>query len=856
MKLIRPRPSRLSRTCLRSSVAFLAMLLLVPTSAFAQATDVFISEYIEGSSNNKAIEIYNGTSGAVDLAAGQYQLEYYFNGAGTPALTIVLSGTVVAGDVYVVAHGSANATILAAADQTNSSGWFNGDDAIVLRKTGAAGPIVDSVGQLGTDPGTEWGTGLLSTADNTLRRLPGICAGDTTAGDAFDPALQWDGFALDTAGGLGAHTANCALPNLTINDISVVEGNAGTQLATFTVSLDGPAGPGGVTFDITTADDSAVSTGNADFVAQNLTGQSIASGNNSYAFSVTINGDTIYEFDEQYFVNVGNVVGATVSDGQGTGAITLDDSEPTLTATVTPSSAISEGNAGTTPVNITYELSGAAQDDLTINLHTVAGSADAADFNGFAMGDSVSIPGGNLSVVYSDVTINGDTAVEPNETFDVTVDDYFFGGGRRAPNGVVLPNTTVTIVNDDVAPMPAFTINDVTVTETDAAGVIATFTVTLANAMPPPRAPNGDPIATVAYTTVDGSALQPADYTLTSGTLNFFAVGTQTINVPIEGDLIDEASETFTIVLSGATGATISDDTGLGTIDDNDAPPTLSIANTQRAEGQIGGTNEAFVQVRLNSLSEQTVTVTATTADDTATVANNDYVATSVLVTFAPGEDIQTVFVPLVGDTADEGDETFFVNLSGEANATILDGQAQVTITNDDAPPPTTDLSATLSVTPDPVAPGGTLTYTLTVTNPGPNSASLPTYIIQLPAGVGFAALSPTGHVCTTPAVGMSGTISCREAFGIMNPGTTFVTVTATAPTNVAPGTVLIGSGSVTSETGDPNPANNTSPASVTLLGPAFEPSVPVPALDRFAQLLMALLVLGFAAFSLRRASV
>jgi uncharacterized repeat protein (TIGR01451 family) len=855
MKLIRPRPSRLLRTCLRSSVAFLAMLLLVPTSAFAQATDVFISEYIEGSSNNKAIEIYNGTSGAVDLAAGQYQLEYYFNGAGTPALTIVLSGTVTAGDVYVVAHGSANATILAAADQTNSSGWFNGDDAIVLRKSGAAGPIVDSVGQLGTDPGTEWGTGLLSTADNTLRRLPGICAGDTTAGDAFDPALQWDGFALDTAGGLGAHTANCALPNLTINDISVVEGDAGTQLATFTVSLDGPAGPGGVTFDITTADDSAVSTGNADFVAQNLTGQSIASGNNSYAFSVTINGDTIYEFDEQYFVNVGNVVGATVSDGQGTGAITLDDSEPTLTATVTPSSAISEGNAGTTPVNITYELSGAAQDDLTINLHTVAGSADAADFNGFAMGDSVSIPGGNLSVVYSDVTINGDTAVEPNETFDVTVDDYFFGGGRRAPNGVVLPNTTVTIVNDDVAPMPAFTINDVTVTETDAAGVIATFTVTLANAMPPPRAPNGDPIATVAYTTVDGSALQPADYTLTSGTLNFFAVGTQTINVPIEGDLIDEASENFTIVLSGATGATISDDTGLGTIDDNDAPPTLSIDDVSRQEGDAGSVN-AMLWVALSTESEQTVTVTATTVDGTATTADNDYAATTTSVTFMPFETGKFVAVPINGDTTEEPDETFFVNLSDAVNASILDGQAQGTILNDEAPT-TADLNVTVTASPDPVSAGGQITYVVTVTNTGPGTAFGVHMDLPLPAGTTFVSETNNGSwICSTPGVGAHGTVFCGPVFSNLPIGTVQFTIVVSVNANVAGGTELSATATATTTTTDPTPNNNSGTGSTTVLGPVFEPSVPVPALDRFAQLLMALLVLGFAAVSLRRASV
>src|SRR6185369_14063450 len=109
-------------------------------------------------------------------------------------------------DVYVIAQASANATILAQADQTNGSGWFNGDDAIVLRKGGAGGPVVDAIGQVGLDPGTEWGTGLTSTADNTLRRKASISAGDTIPADAFDPALEWDGFATDTFDGLGSHT--------------------------------------------------------------------------------------------------------------------------------------------------------------------------------------------------------------------------------------------------------------------------------------------------------------------------------------------------------------------------------------------------------------------------------------------------------------------------------------------------------------------------------------------------------------------------------------------------------------------------------------------------------------------------
>lgn len=98
------------------------------------ATELFISEYVEGSSNNKAIEIYNGTGSAVDLAAEGYQLEVYFNGNDDPGTVIPLTGVVSDGDVYVVADDGAFAGTLAVTDQTTSSSLFNGDDAVVLRK--------------------------------------------------------------------------------------------------------------------------------------------------------------------------------------------------------------------------------------------------------------------------------------------------------------------------------------------------------------------------------------------------------------------------------------------------------------------------------------------------------------------------------------------------------------------------------------------------------------------------------------------------------------------------------------------------------------------------------------------------
>ena len=215
------------RRSLALAVVLLVCGLVGPSVASAASSDLFFSEYVEGSSFNKALEIYNGTGAPVDLSAGSYNVFMSFNG-GTSTLTINLTGTVAEGDVYVVAPTNANSTILAAADQASGSSWFNGDDAVVLRK-GAT--VLDVIGQIGFDPGTEWGTGLTSTADNTLRRKAGITEGDTNGADAFDPATEWDGFATDTFGGLGSHNgvvATCP------TSLSVLQDTTGTAAVSAT----------------------------------------------------------------------------------------------------------------------------------------------------------------------------------------------------------------------------------------------------------------------------------------------------------------------------------------------------------------------------------------------------------------------------------------------------------------------------------------------------------------------------------------------------------------------------------------------------------------------------------------------
>lgn len=231
-----------------SRLSAIALLVLGFASGSASAaSELFFSEYIEGSSNNKALEIYNGTGAAVDLAAGNYVIQMYFNGNTAPATTIVLTGTVADGDVFVLAQSAASAAILAQADQTSGASFYNGDDAIVLRKGGAAGTIVDAIGQIGVDPGTQYGAGLASTADNTLRRKAGIVQGDVNAGDAFDPAVEWDGFATDTFDGLGSYVAgnggggggSGGACNDPFTPIYAIQGSGATAAVSGTVSTQG-----------------------------------------------------------------------------------------------------------------------------------------------------------------------------------------------------------------------------------------------------------------------------------------------------------------------------------------------------------------------------------------------------------------------------------------------------------------------------------------------------------------------------------------------------------------------------------------------------------------------------------------
>ncbi len=224
-------------------------------------------------------------------------------------------------------------------------------------------------------------------------------------------------------------------PALSINDVSQNEGNSGTTNFTFTVSLSQPAGTGGVSFDIATANGTA--TAGTDYVASSAAGRTIPAGSSSATFTVLVLGDTLNEPDETFFVNVSNVSGATVADGQGQGTIVNDDAVPALTV---GDVSVTEGNNLTTTATFTVSLGAASGRTITVNYATADGTANAgSDY--VASSGTLTFPPGTTTRNVA-VTINGDTTVEPDETFTLNL-----SGASNA--SIARATATGTILNDD-----------------------------------------------------------------------------------------------------------------------------------------------------------------------------------------------------------------------------------------------------------------------------------------------------------------------------------------------------------------------------------------------------------------------
>jgi len=553
-----------------------------------------------------------------------------------------------------------------------------------------------------------WGAEIVSQEGNryTIRNLSynGTLAADGTVSFGFNgsgESVEPTGYSLN---GESIGTSP-SIPTLSVDDVTVTEGDTGTVAAEFVVNLS-EASDQEVTVEYST--DNGTATAGSDYTAQSGT-ITFAAGETSKIISVPVLGDTTVESDETFKLNLSSPSNATIADAQGVGTISNDDSSTPPANTPIRIEAEdyinffdkSSGNTGgafrsddvdiqaTTDVGGGYNVGWIQQGEwLTYDANIPeAGTYDIVARVASAQQGTRSL---KVSVDGQSETLSfGGTGGWQNWT-DVTAQGVNLSAGSQQLRLDMLSNSFnvnyIDIIPSNSSPtLPTLSINNVSITEGNSGTKNATFTVNLSDA--------STQTVSVNYATANDTAIAGSDYTAKSGTLSFNPGQTsKTFSVPIIGDTLDETNETFKVNLSQANNATIADGQGIGTIIDNDdSTPVLSqlsINNVSVTEGDSGTKNATFT-VNLSDASTQTVSVNYATANDTA-IAGSDYTAKSGTLSFNPGQTSKTFSVPILGDTTVEGNETFKVNLSQASNATIADAQGVGTILNDDSsqPPP------------------------------------------------------------------------------------------------------------------------------------------------------------------------
>jgi large repetitive protein len=513
----------------------------------------------------------------------------------------------------------------------------------------------------------------------------------------------------------------------------------------------------------------------------------IPAGATTATITIDPTADSTVEADETVILTVAAGSGYSVgSPSSATGTI-LNDDVPTATISVSPA-AVAEDGAANLVYTVTFDQ--AAFSPVSVN-YTIGGTAtNGTDYASIAS-PLVIASGSTTGTIVVNPT--ADATIEADETVILTL-------AAGAGYTVGVPNSaTGTILNDD---LPNLTINDVTAAEGNAGTTNFVFTVSLS-------APAGPGGVSFDIATANGTATAGSDYVAQSLTGQTIPTGssTYTFTVLVNGDTLNEPNETFFVNVTNVVNAVVVDGQGVGTIVNDDPLPSLSIDDVSVIEGNAGTTPAVFT-VTLSAASGQTVSVNYATADGTATQPS-DYTSASGTLNFTPGQTTRTITVQVNGDTVPEANETFFVNLSGEVNATIADNQGVGTITNDDVPVtvspgslPNGAVAATYSQTLS--ASGGTGPYTFAV------SAG------ALPAGL---SLSPAGLLSGTPSAGGSFTftVTATDSSPFPGPfsGSQAYTLTIAPPTIVLPATTLPGGTLGTAYNSAINPASGgTSPYS------------------------------------------
>jgi glucose/arabinose dehydrogenase len=368
---------------------------------------------------------------------------------------------------------------------------------------------------------------------------------------------------------------------LSINDVSVTEGNAGTTTAAFTVTLS-PSSSQAVTVNFVTSDGTA--TAGSDYIPTSGS-LSFAAGVTTQTVNVTVNGDTVNEPDETFFVNLSGSLNAAIADGQAIGTITNDDGPPPTPVLSVDDVSLPEGNTGTSNATFTVTLSPASTQTVSVDFATADGTATAGSDYVAGSGTLTFAPGETTHTV--DVTINGDTTVEPDETFFLNLTNPTGDGTIGDGQGLG------TIQNDDVPPpVPVVSSGDCTVAEGDTGTTPCLFPVSLS-------APSTDTVS-VDVNTADGTATANSDYLpIAPPQTIVFAPGetTQMVSVGVIGDTLVEGDETFSLILSNPVNATLGTN-GTGTIIDDDfgpggPPHELTHGSVEHAD-LAGGTSDLY----------------------------------------------------------------------------------------------------------------------------------------------------------------------------------------------------------------------------------------------------------------------
>ncbi|MEH1815479.1 MAG: Calx-beta domain-containing protein, partial [Nostoc sp.] len=332
--------------------------------------------------------------------------------------------------------------------------------------------------------------------------------------------------------------------------------------------------------------------------------------------------------------------------------------------------SVSEGNIGTTTnANFIVTLSNPSYQQVTVNYNTSDGTAKTSDSDYNSDSGTIIFAPGETSKTLS-IGVIGDNQSEANEIFSVNL--------SGATNAAIADSLGIATIIDDDNPTTV-SISDVSIAEGN------TGTTTNANFIVTLSAPSLQQV-TVNYNTSDGTAkTSDSDYNAASGTIVFNpGETTKTLAIGVIGDSKAETNETFSVNLFGATNTTITDSLGVATITNDDAPPTISIADVLVKEGTTGMTTNANFVVTLSNEFYQRVIVNYSTSDGTAKQSDSDYNFGLGTIIFDYGETSKVISIGVRGDNKVEPNETFFVNIYGAANATFNNNQGVGTIKNDD----------------------------------------------------------------------------------------------------------------------------------------------------------------------------